>query len=257
MTTLTGKTILITGASSGIGAAAARAFAKEGCRLLICARRLDKIEALARELTEAQEVHAFALDVQNSDSVQQALSNLPEAWRSVDILLNNAGLSRGLGKLWEDDTRNWQEMIDTNVLGLLYVTRAIVPGMVERGSGHVINIGSIAGHAAYPGGSVYCASKFAERAITDGLRIDLIGKGVRVTTIDPGMVETDFSAVRFHGDTERAAKVYKSITPLQASDIADTVVWTASRPSHVQVQMVVITPTDQANATTVNKRVDA
>ncbi len=256
MSELKSKIVLITGASSGIGEATARAFAREECRLLLCARRLDKVEALAKELADASQVHAFALDVQDRAAVEKTLGALPDEWRAVDVLVNNAGLSRGLGKLWEDDPQNWQEMIDTNVLGLLQVTRAIVPGMVERGTGHVINIGSIAGHQAYPGGSVYCASKFAERAITDGLRIDLIGKGVRVTTVDPGMVETDFSAVRFRGDTERAAKVYKSITPLQASDIADTILWVASRPAHVQVQMVVVTPTDQANATTVNKRAE-
>ncbi|MBE7159561.1 MAG: SDR family NAD(P)-dependent oxidoreductase, partial [Rhodospirillales bacterium] len=162
-------------------------------------------------------------------------------------LVNNAGLSRGLTRLWEDDVQNWEEMIDTNIKGLLYVTRAVVPGMVARRSGHVINLGSIAGHMTYPSGHVYCATKAAERSISDGLRIDLNGTPVRVTSIDPGLVETDFSNIRFRGDEERAKKVYQGLEPLTAEDIADTIVWAATRPRHIEIQTLVITPTAQAN----------
>ena len=254
MAGLQGKTVLITGASSGIGEATARAFAREGCRLLLCARRQDRLGTLQAALADTNEVRTFVLDVQDRTAVEHTLADLPEKWRAVDILVNNAGLSRGLSKLYEDDPENWQEMIDTNVLGLLHVTKAIVPGMVARGSGHVINLGSTAGHQTYAGGAVYCASKAAEKAITEGLRIDVIGTGVRVTSVDPGMVATDFSEIRFRGDKERAAKVYQGLTPLTPEDIAETIVWVAGRPQHVQVQMVVITPTDQANATTLNRR---
>ena len=256
MESLRGKTVLVTGASSGIGMATALEFAKQGCRMVLAARRMDKLEELTPKLGEAgaSDVLNLKLDVQNRAAVAETLGTLPGAWGAIDILVNNAGLSRGLTKLYEDDVDNWDEMIDTNVKGLLYVTRAVVPGMVARGSGHVINLGSIAGHAAYPNGSVYCASKFAERAITDGLRLDLIGKGVRVTTIDPGMVETSFSEVRFRGDKDRAAKVYEAITALQPEDIADAIVWCATRPKHNQIQEMILTPTDQASATVVNKK---
>ena len=244
------KVVLITGASSGIGAATARAFAEHGARLLLCARRLDKLQAMDAELRDlgAADVFSFELDVQDRDEVEGTLNTLPELWGQIDILVNNAGLSRGLTKLWEDDVQNWEEMIDTNVKGLLYVTRTVVPGMVARGRGHVINLGSIAGHGAYPGGHVYCATKAAERSITDGLRIDLNGTPVRVTSIDPGMVETEFSNVRFRGDADKAKKVYAGVDPLTPEDIADTIVWAAMRPSHVEIQTVIITPTAQANA---------
>src|SRR5579871_4099909 len=199
MSSLTGKTVLITGASSGIGRATAFAFAREGCRLLLCARRLDLLVVLQQELAaaDAPVTHVFPLDVQDRAAVEAAISGLPQDWSQIDVLVNNAGLSRGLTKLYEDDPQNWEEMIDTNVKGLLYVTRAIVPGMVARGSGHVISLGSTAGHQTYANGAVYCASKAAERSIMEGLRIDAIGKGIRVTSIDPGMVQTAFSEVRF------------------------------------------------------------
>ena len=250
------KIIFITGASSGIGAATARAFAGHGARLLLCARRLDKLEAMEAELRDkgAADLFSFELDVQNRDKVEGTLSTLPDPWRSIDILVNNAGLSRGLSKLWEDDVQNWEEMIDTNVKGLLYVTHAVVPGMVERGRGHVLNLGSIAGHLVYPGGHVYCATKAAERSITEGLRIDLNGTPIRVTSIDPGLVETDFSNIRFRGDADRAKKVYAGLDPLTPEDIAETIVWVASQPAHVEIQTVVITPTAQANAYTVSRK---
>jgi 3-hydroxy acid dehydrogenase/malonic semialdehyde reductase len=219
-------------------------------------RRSEKLAAVEAQLREAGAagVHTFALDVQSREAVADALAGLPDEWKAVEILVNNAGLSRGLTKMYEDDIQNWEEMIDTNVKGLLYVTRAIVPGMVERGSGHVINLGSIAGHAAYPNGGVYCATKAAERFISDGLRIDLNGTPVRVTTVDPGMVETEFSLVRFRGDSERAAKTYANIDPLTAEDIAETIVWAATRPAHVTIQSVLITPTEQASAYVVTRK---
>ena len=205
-------------------------------------------------LPEQPDVFAFRLDVRDPAAVEETLRNLPGEWSEIAVLVNNAGLSRGLTRLYEDDPENWEEMLDTNVKGLLYVTRAVVPGMVRRGAGHVISMGSIAGHQTYPNGAVYCASKAAELAIMDGLRLDLIGKGVRVTSVDPGMVETEFSQVRFRGDTERAAKVYENVTPLQPEDIADSILWAVTRPPHVQIQTILLTPTDQASATVLNRR---
>jgi 3-hydroxy acid dehydrogenase/malonic semialdehyde reductase len=256
MASLKGKTVLITGASSGIGKATATAFAGEGCRLLLCARRLDKLEALQQELTAAgaQAVHLFSLDVRNRQAVESAISALPAEWNEIDVLINNAGLSRGLAKVYEDDPENWEEMIDTNVKGLLYVTRSVVPGMVARGRGHVINLGSTAGYITYANGAVYCATKAAEKVISEGLKIDLMGTPVRVTSIDPGMVETDFSVVRFRGDEEKAAKVYQNITPLQPEDVADAIVWVASRPAHVNIHNILMTTIDQANSTVLHRR---
>jgi NADP-dependent 3-hydroxy acid dehydrogenase YdfG len=186
--------------------------------------------------------------VRDRVAVQQAIDGLPAEWARIDILVNNAGLSRGLEKFYEGKIEDWEEMIDTNVKGLLYVTRAVVPGMVERGGGHIVNLGSTAGEMTYPGAAVYCASKAAERAINDGLRQDVLGTPIRVTTVDPGMVETDFSLVRFHGDAERAAKVYKNITPLTPADIADAIVWAASRPAHVNIARILLTSVHQANS---------
>ena len=244
-----GKIVFVTGASSGIGAATAMEFARLGAKLVLCARRLEKLQAMEAELRDAgaEDLLLLEMDVRDRKAVELALGELRQGWQAVDVLVNNAGLSRGLTKLYEDDVENWEEMIDTNVKGLLYVTRAIVPGMVERNRGHVINLGSIAGHMAYANGGVYCATKAAERFISDGLRIDLNGTAVRVTSIDPGMVETDFSRVRFRGDEERAAKTYQNVDPLQAEDIADAIVWAATRPAHVSIQSVVLTPTAQAN----------
>ena len=251
MPSIKNQIVFITGASSGIGRATALAFAAEGARLLLCARRTERLNSLRGEAegAGAAAVHTFALDVQVRASVESAFRSLPEEWQPIEILVNNAGLSRGLAKLQEDDPDNWEEMINTNVKGLLYVTRAVVPGMVERGRGHVINLGSTAGHQTYANGAVYCASKAAERVISEGLKIDLIGTPVRVTSIDPGMVETEFSKVRFRGDEERAAKVYQDITPLRPEDVADAIVWAATRPAHVNIHSVVFTSIDQANST--------
>jgi NADP-dependent 3-hydroxy acid dehydrogenase YdfG len=247
---LKGKIVFVTGASAGIGAATALAFAAEGARLLLAARRVDKLAEVAAAVLQrgAEAVHTFTLDVRDHNAVQKAIDALPAKWAAIDVLVNNAGLSRGLDKLYQGKIEDWDEMIDTNVKGLLYVTRAVVPGMVERGRGHVVNLGSVAGEMTYPNGAVYCASKAAERAINDGLREDVLGTPIRVTSVDPGMVETDFSLVRFHGDQERAAKVYKGVKPLVAEDIADVIVWAVSRPDHVNIARVVLTPVQQANA---------
>jgi 3-hydroxy acid dehydrogenase / malonic semialdehyde reductase len=242
--------VLITGASSGIGAACARAFAAEGARLVLAARRVDRLEALAAELRDAHGTDSLllALDVRDAGVVSRVLGDLPPEWSDVEVLLNNAGLSRGLDKIHEGELRDWEEMIDTNVKGVLYVTRAVLPGMVRRGRGHVINIGSIAGHEVYPGGAVYCATKAALDSITTGLRLDLFGTPIRVSTIDPGAAETEFSTVRFRGDEERAATVYEGYQPLTAEDIADAVLYVATRPPHVNVDQVLIKPTAQARA---------
>ncbi len=251
---LKGKVVFITGASSGIGQATAKAFAAEGARLLLCARRLDKLTELAATLDEAEDVHAFKLDVSDREAVAATLADLPDEWKAIDILVNNAGLSRGLTKLYQDDIQNWEEMLDTNVKGLLYVTRAVVPGMVERQRGHVISLGSVAGHQTYANGAVYCASKAAEKVISEGLKLDLMGTPVRVTTVDPGMVKTEFSEIRFRGDKDRAAKVYQNVTPLTADDIAETILWAASRPAHVNIHSILLTSIDQANSNVIVRR---
>jgi 3-hydroxy acid dehydrogenase/malonic semialdehyde reductase len=247
---LRGKTVFITGASAGIGAATAYAFAAEGARLLLAARRMEKLTVVADQALErgAAEVNAFELDVRNQPAVAEAVAGLPAEWSAIDILVNNAGLSRGLDKLYEGKIEDWEEMIDTNVKGLLYMTRAVVPGMVARGSGHVVNMGSTAGELPYPGGAVYCATKAAEKSINDGLRQDVLGTPVRVTSIDPGMVETDFSLVRFRGDEARAAKVYQGVTPLTPEDVADAILWAVSRPAHVNIAHVLMTSVAQANS---------
>jgi 3-hydroxy acid dehydrogenase/malonic semialdehyde reductase len=253
---LNGKIVFITGASSGIGKASAFAFAAEGAKLLLAARRVDRLEEITAKLKEAgaADVYSFALDVRENAAVISAIENLPDDWKQIEVLVNNAGLSRGLAKVYQSDVEDWDEMIDTNVKGLLYVTRAVVPGMVERGVGHVINMGSTAGEITYPNGAVYCATKAAERAINDGLRQDLMGTPVRVTSVDPGMVETDFSLIRFRGDEERAAKVYQNITPLLPDDVADAIVWAATRPAHVNIARVLMTSIDQANSVLFNRR---
>ncbi|AXC10498.1 Short chain dehydrogenase [Acidisarcina polymorpha] len=254
--TVQGKTVFITGASSGIGAACARAFAGEGARLLLAARRMDRLQALQPELLNAGalEVHLLELDVREGPKVESSIAGLPSEWQAIDVLINNAGLSRGLDKLQEGKPEDWDEMIDTNVKGLLYVTRAVVPGMIERGTGHVVNLGSTAGEMTYPKGAVYCATKAAERAINDGLRQDVLGTPLRVTSVDPGMVETPFSEVRFRGDTKRAAQVYEGVTPLKPEDIADAILWAVTRPAHVNIARILLTPVDQANSLLFNRK---
>jgi 3-hydroxy acid dehydrogenase / malonic semialdehyde reductase len=243
--------VLITGASSGIGAASARAFAAEGAHLILAARRADRIQAAAEQLHAefGVDVLPLTLDVRDQAQVAQVLGNLSARWAAIDILVNNAGLSRGLEKVHEGLISDWDEMLDTNVKGLLYVTRTVLPGMVARGRGHVINTGSIAGHEPYPGGNVYCASKAAVGMLTKTLRMDLLGTGIRVTCVEPAMTETEFSLVRYHGDKTRADKTYQGFQPLTAADIADAILWAATRPAHVNVENIVIFPTAQASAT--------
>jgi serine 3-dehydrogenase len=256
MNLLKDKVVFITGASSGIGRSCAWAFAAEGAKVLMCARRTERLKAFAGALKKEFRVpvHYFALDVRDEPAVEKAVASLAKDWRAIEVLVNNAGLSRGLSKLHEGLLSDWEEMIATNVKGLLYVSRAVIPGMVERGSGHVINIGSIAGYEVYPGGNVYCATKFAVRALSKGLRLDLNGTPIRVSEVAPGMVETEFSVVRFHGDMEKAGKVYQGLTPLSPDDIAEAVVWCATRPAHVNISHMIVMPTAQASTTVIHRR---
>lgn len=247
---LTGKTVLITGASSGIGAACAEVFAAAGCRLVLAARRLDRLEEMAQRLRREHdsEVLVGTLDVRDRLAVDAWVDGFDPAWSDIDVLVNNAGLARGLSTIHEGDINDWEEMIDTNVKGLLYVTRAVLPGMVARKNGHVINIGSIAGHEVYPGGNVYCASKHAVTALNRGLGIDTLGTGVRVSSVDPGLVETEFSVVRFHGDSERADGVYKGLDPLTPQDVAESVLFCATRPKNANVREMILMAGAQASA---------
>ncbi len=260
MISLKNQIVLITGASSGIGAACAKIFAQGGAKLILAARRIDKLDRLGKELVEtgsiasANQIHLLELDVRDRLKVESTLNTLPEDWKAIDILINNAGLSRGLDKLHEGNFQDWEEMIDTNVKGLLYMTRYIVPGMVNRGRGHVVNIGSIAGRQTYPKGNVYCASKAAVKVISEGLKQDLLGTPVRVTEIEPGLVETEFSSVRFHGDAEKAKNVYEGLTPLTPDDVADVVYFCATRSPHVNISEILLVPTDQASATLVHRK---
>lgn len=250
MASISNLIVFITGASSGIGQSCAHAFADAGTRLILCARRKERLDALAEELSakHGSDVLTLQLDVRDRTAVEAAITNLPEEWRSIDILLNNAGLARGFDKLHEGDVVDWEEMIDTNVKGLLWVSRSIIPGMVERKRGQIINIGSIAGHDPYPKGAVYNATKFAVDAITRALRMDLVDTPLRVSSVDPGLVETEFSIVRFHGDTERASGVYNNIDVLTAEDVADAVLYCATRPLHVSINQIVVMPTAQASS---------
>ena len=249
------KTILITGASSGIGEGCARKFASQGARLILNSRSADKLTALAEELKDKYDAECYVMpfDVCDRDSAAAALNALPQEWKSIDVLVNNAGLAIGVAKEYEGNLDEWDVVIDTNVKALLSMTRLVVPGMVERGRGHIINIGSIAGDAAYPGGSVYCATKAAVKALSDGLRIDLVDTPLRVTNIKPGLVETNFSVVRFRGDKQKADNVYRGIKPLNGDDIAEVVYFAASAPEHMQVAEILVMPTYQATGTIVSK----
>ena len=248
------KIALITGATSGIGEACARRFAEEGYNLILTARNADKLEMIRAQMEANRvEVKALTFDLRNAEAAQQAWESLPETWKQVDVLINNAGLALGLDKEYEGDPEDWNTMIDTNIKGLLTMTRLVVPGMVKRNEGHVINIGSVAGDAAYACGNVYCATKAAVKAITDGLRIDVADTAVRVTNLKPGLVETNFSNVRFHGDNARAEKVYQGIKPLTGADIADVAYYAASAPKHVQIAEVLILATHQANGSIIHR----
>lgn len=248
------KNVLITGATSGIGEACARKFAEAGYQLILTGRNTDKLTQLAQELGEQTEVKTLAFDVRDAEAAKAAVGSLEGDWQRIDVLINNAGLALGLEKEYEGDPEDWNTMIDTNIKGLLTMTRLIVPTMVARNDGHVINIGSVAGDAAYAGGNVYCATKAAVKAITDGLRIDVAESAVRVTNLKPGLVETNFSKVRFHGDEARAEKVYQGIQPLTGEDIADVALYAAQAPKHVQIAEVLVLATHQGSGSVIVRK---
>jgi len=249
MTQLLGQLILVTGASAGIGEACARRFASDGADLVLWARRLDRLEGLATELRDrdAAEVEVRQVDVRDREAVAREVASLADRGRVPDVLLNNAGLASGFDPIQEGDYDDWDRMLDTNVKGLLNVTREVIRHMIARGTGHVVNIGSTAGHQVYPKGNVYNASKFAVKALTEGINLDVAGTGIRVSSIDPGFVHTEFSRVRFHGDDERAEAVYRGFTPLGADDVADCVHFVVTRPPHVNVFDMILLPTAQRN----------
>ena len=249
------KTVLITGATSGIGLSCARKFAGNGDRLILTARSGNKLTEIKDELKAmGADVLTLTFDVRDRNAAALAIKNLPKEWSEIDVLINNAGLALGLEPEYEGNLDDWETMIDTNIKGLLNMTRLIVPGMVERDRGHIINIGSVAGDAAYAGGNVYCATKAAVKALSDGLRIDVANTSIRVTNLKPGLVETNFSNIRFHGDTERAANVYKGIKPLSGDDIADVALYAANAPSHVQIAEVLILATHQASGSVIVRK---
>ena len=249
------KIVLITGATSGIGYACARKFAENGDKMILTGRNEQRLAEIQQELAATgTDVVTLAFDVRDREKAQQCIDGLSAEWRQIDVLVNNAGLALGLEPEYEGDLDDWETMIDTNIKGLLTMTRIVVPGMVARNSGHVINVGSVAGDAAYAGGNVYCATKAAVKALTDGLRIDVANSAVRVTNLKPGLVETNFSNTRFHGDNERAANVYKGIKPLVGDDIADVAVFAANAPAHVQIAEVLILATHQASGSVIVRK---
>tara|TARA_R100000306_G_scaffold29587_1_gene32414 strand:+ start:2318 stop:3079 length:762 start_codon:yes stop_codon:yes gene_type:complete len=247
------KTALITGATSGIGRAIAKNFANNGLHVILCGRRQKRLDALQKELSEITKVHTLNFDVRDKKTVFEQLQNLPEAFSKIDILINNAGNAHGKDPIHEGNTDDWDAMIDINVKGLLYVTKAVIPQMIDRKSGHIINIGSTAGKEVYPTGNVYCASKHAVDAINEGMRLDLNGKGIKIGAINPGLVETEFSEVRYKGDTEKADKVYQGYTPLQPEDIADIIWFAVTRPPHVNIADLTVMCLDQSSSMIVNK----
>lgn len=247
------KIALITGATSGIGRAVARLFAEKGVKLVLCGRRQDRLQDIQQELSVKTQVFSLLFDVRDREKVSASIASLPKEFASIDILVNNAGNAHGLDFIYEGNSDDWDAMLDINVKGLLNVTQAVLPDMLSRKSGHIINIGSTAGKEVYPRGNVYCASKYAVDAINQAMRIDLNGKGIRVGAINPGMVETEFSEVRFKGDTEKAAKVYQGFTPLRAEDIAEIIWFVVSRPNHVNIADLTVMSIDQASSTIVNR----
>lgn len=248
------KTALITGATSGIGKATAQIFAENGIRLILCGRRQDRLEALQKELSNRTEVHTLNFDVRNRDVVLETISNLPNGFSQIDILINNAGNAHGLDTIQDGSIDDWEAMLDINVKGLLYVSKAVIPGMIEQNSGHIINIGSLAGKEVYPKGNVYCASKHAVDAINQGMRKDLNEHGIKVGAINPGLVETEFSEVRFKGDTKRAQTVYQGYQALKPEDIADIIHFVVTRPYHVNIADLLVLPTAQASSTILKKQ---
>ncbi len=253
---LKNKIAFITGATAGIGLATAEKFAKHAYNLIICGRRKEKLEEIAENLRRLNNIKVLAvcMDVRNNEDVQNQINNLPEDWKKIDILVNNAGLAVGLNALQDGIIEDWERMIDTNIKGLLFVSKAIMPLMIENGKGHIINIGSIAGREIYPNGNVYCGTKAAVQSITYGMRMDLLKHGIKVTLIEPGAVETEFSVVRFKGDQERADNVYKGFKPLCGSDIADAIYYVTSLPPHVNINDMLIMPTAQAAAGLIDKK---
>ncbi|WP_367865642.1 SDR family oxidoreductase [Pedobacter sp. WC2423] len=249
------KTALITGATSGIGKACAHLFAQQGYQLVLVARREEKLKEVAQHLADkyAVEIQILIADVRDNSVLKEVFESLPEDWKQIDVLINNAGLSQGLDPVQNGDTSDWDTMIDTNVKGLLYVTKIVSNWMIAAKKGHIINIGSIAGKEVYPNGNVYCATKHAVDALNKGMRLDLLPHGIKVTAINPGMVETEFSVVRFKGDEDKAKKVYEGLEPLLAQDIADAIWFVVSRPAHVNINDMLIMPTAQASATVVNR----
>lgn len=247
------KTAFITGATSGIGMATAKRFAEDRIRLIICGRRKERLELLSNELSSKTDVHTLEFDVRDKEAVQKSIDSLPDSFSQIDILVNNAGNAHGLDPIQNGNTDEWDAMMDINVKGLLYVSKAIIPKMIEQKSGHIINIGSTAGKEVYPNGNVYCASKHAVDAINQGMRMDLNEHGIRVGAINPGLVETEFSEVRFKGDTDRASKVYQGFDALKPEDIADIIHFVVTRPYHVNIADLIILPTAQASSTMVKK----
>lgn len=246
---------LITGATAGIGEATAEILAENGFNLILTGRRAERLEHLKAKLKNDTDCEAVILpfDIRDKESTEKAFLSLPEEWKNIDVLINNAGLAAGLATIDEGEIDDWERMIDTNIKGLLYITRLVTPIMVKRGSGHIINLSSIAGKEAYAMGNVYCASKHAVQALTQGMRIDLVKHGIKVSTVAPGAVETEFSMVRFHGDEQKASDVYKGFTPLYAKDIAETILFMVTRPAHVNIDDVLIMPTAQAFSRVFNK----
>ena len=250
------KIALVTGATAGIGTATAEILAKNGYNLIITGRRKELLDGLKNELgvKHKSDVLALHFDVRDRIQTEEAIDNLPKSWKNIDVLVNNAGLAAGLAPIHEGSTDDWDQMIDTNVKGLLYITRKIAPLMIKRGGGHIVNISSIAAKETYENGNVYCATKHAVDALTKGMRIDLVKHNIKVTSISPGMVETEFSLVRFKGDKARADKVYEGLTPLNANDIAEAIWFAVSRPAHVNINDMLIMPTAQASITTVVRK---
>lgn len=250
---MTKRIALITGATSGIGAATARLLAKNGFKLILCGRRAERLQTMADELKSSTEIHTLSFDVRDQQATAKALQSLPNEWKTIDVLINNAGNAHGLDPIQTGTITDWDAMIDINVKGLLYVSKEVIPDMTDRKQGHIINIGSIAGKEVYPNGNVYCASKFAVDALTKGMRMDLNPFGIKVTGIHPGLVETEFSVVRFKGDEEKAATVYKGLEPLKPEDIADVILYTLQAPAHVVLADVTIFPTAQGSASLVKR----
>lgn len=251
-------TVLITGASAGIGEATAIAFARSGARVILAARRKERLDALSDLLEKQHDAESVVLplDLSRHHDIAGHIASLPAAWGNIDILVNNGGLARGVDRFYDGSIEDSDEVLDVNIRGLIAMSRAVIPGMIARNSGHIVNLGSIAGHQVYPGGAIYCASKYAVRALSEGMKMDLQGTNIRVTSIDPGLVETEFSQVRFRGQKDLALAPYKGIKPLEPEDIADAIVWATSRPGHVNIANMVIFPTAQASAMLVSREPD-